>query len=324
MVGSRDSSPAPKAGGCICCAKAIGKKLALTCACCNKPAHLACLDEWKDITAAPDLAKVIGRTGILWYCHVCLPTLSTYFPAAGVREALVNFDKKLDTVTKLIATTHSTVKSYAQAVADSEPRSDPKLSEVKDLAERLGNKLKQETQDKETQQRKASAILHNISEEYNTHTVVFEILSDLSMHRDNVSEICRLGRKKTTYSKPRPIKIIFRSEINKIDFLSRYVNYDQREDSFATNDLPREMRDIEYKLRIKKRELSRTNTYEKYTIRNAVLYQLDKTNNIWNPIDININDIVVPSKTKDKSETDSSTTPADSNTPSASTTSSSS
>ena len=112
---SRDNSPAPKAGSCIHCNKLMGKKLFLQCSACNKYSHLPCLDSWKDVTSSADLDKIMSRSGLMWYCHICIPTLPSYIPAAGVREAFESIDKKLENVTKMIASTNSTVKSYAQA-----------------------------------------------------------------------------------------------------------------------------------------------------------------------------------------------------------------
>lgn len=233
----------------------------------------------------------------MWYCHVCLPTLPSYMPAAGVRDALEIIDKKLENVAKMIASTNSNVKSYAQALSETGAAVvDPKLTEVKDLAEKLGSRLRQDEQDKEKQIRKVSAILHNIPEEENTHNVVFDTMTDLYIHHNTVTEISRLGKKKSTYSKPRPIRIQFASEIIKLDFLRRYVKYEHKEDSFATTDIPPEMRDIEFKLRIKKRELSKEHTGEKYQIRSGKLYQLDKKQNFWNLLEIDISTIEAPEK----------------------------
>lgn len=308
----RDSSPAGRPGNntCIYCRKGIGgKKLILNCACCINPAHLSCIEDWKEITTVADLNKIVGRSGILWYCNICLPTLRTYFPAEGVRETLREIDQKLENVTKMIAATNSNVKSYSEAVTAN--TTSPNTNEFTVLAKKLETRFKEDADTKQKQLRKVCAVVHNVSEDFNTHNVIFETLADLSVVHSSVVEISRLGKKKTSYSKPRPIRIQFKTEVTKIDFLSRYSNYERREDSFATLDLPPDLRDKEYKLRIKKRELSKENTGNKYSIRNGILFLLDRKSRQWTEVEVDIDSIQIPQRSTQQDTETAGATSAD-------------
>ena len=281
-ITGRGSSGTPKQGNgtstavnpnnCAKCSKVLGKKAVLKCECCHISTHTACLSDWTDIKNDNDLNKITSRSGLLWYCGTCLPKLPQYFYAPGVQPAIDNIGDKIESLTKLVADSYKITRTYAQVADDTKESG----AEVRERLVKLEECTKQQIQERERLERKQSAIIHNVKEDINTHTATLRMLSDIGFTHHSATKISRLGAARTERSsstKPRPIKIQFRTEIMKIDFLRVYNSWDQRTNTFATPDLSKEEQEREYRLRMRRNQLSAQHSSNKYRVRNGELQQ---------------------------------------------------
>ena len=279
-------APAIPPSSCSVCSKTTNKKPALKCCTCFAVTHTACVPEWADIKIETDLNKIIPRTGLMWYCSKCLPKLPHYFYGPEVKPRLEDIDSKIENLTKLVSENYKVCKLYSQVVDDSKENN----AETRALAEELNNRAKQEALERDRLERKQSAILHNLHENYNTHIGVTSLLADLGFMQNSAVKISRLGSaNQLNQSKPRPVKIQFRSEVLKIDFLRLLNRFSKRDDMFATQDLTKEEQNKEYQLRMKRNDLASKNPEHNYRVRNGMLQGKAKSSETWTNLDMDGN-----------------------------------
>lgn len=253
---------------CAACSKSVTRsKCHLKCSTCHEFYHTLCIPEWNDITNQSELA-IFDRPGVMWYCAKCQPTLKDYVLASGLKDSVELLSTKVDNVTKLLCENVKISKTYASVVNDN--------ADIKNIAVRLEEKIQKQTISKERNERDLSAIVHGLSETGNTHDYVLDTLDCVSFGPSTVKKITRLGQRvnetSTDSSKIRPVRITFNSEVNKIDFIRRYNNWSDRNNTFATPDLSKEEQERGYKLRVTRRELIAKNPENKYRIRNGSIF----------------------------------------------------
>lgn len=73
--------------------------------------------------------------------------------------------------------------------------------------------------------------------------------------------------------------------LHRNDFMSRYANYDNKEDTFVTPDHTKAELDRQYNLRQLRRRLSDENPDNEYQVRNGTLRMKPKSASTWTDID---------------------------------------
>ena len=122
------------------------------------------------------------------------------------------------------------------------------------------------------------------------HMPEISLLADLGFMQNSAVKISRLGSaNQLNQSKPRPVKIQFRSEVLKIDFLRLLNRFSKRDDMFATQDLTKEEQNKEYQLRMKRNDLASKNPEHNYRVRNGMLQGKAKSSETWTNLDMDGN-----------------------------------
>ena len=269
---------------CLKCLKAVTKtKPSLKCNICHFSAHTYCLPDWADVLTMAELTKITSRTGLVWYCHRCLPKLPEYFFGPGVKPRLEQIDDKIENLTRLVTDSHKLTKTFAQVTGESNDNN----AELKVIAERLDQRAKRESLERQKLERNQSAILHGLTEEVNTHKEVSDIVHGLGFLPNSITRVSRLGVQKLNrpQNKPRPVKIQFHTEIMKIDFLRYFNRWSDRDWMFATPDLTKEEQAKEYKLRCIRNNLSDMFKDNKYRIRSGQLQCSENGTEAWIVVD---------------------------------------
>ena len=219
----------------------------------------------------------------MWYCPKCLLTLPDYVRAPGVKDELEALNTKIDNLTKMNTEQFKLTKTFSEVVSDGSQDSGAASKQLKATADRLETRLRQDAEEREKLIRKSCAIIHRVPESQNTHNAILDMVSALNIACSNVRTISRLGRRNNTTetnSYNRPVKVEFTAEVVKIDIMKAFNKWTHRAGCFATLDLTKEERDVEYQLRKKRNELKESNPHNNYSVRNGSLYvQINKTGN---------------------------------------------
>ena len=270
---------------CNQCQKGIGggNKKVLKCGTCHIRFHATCLDDWKDMTA--DQLKVLTMPGVTWYCSTCHPTLSQYIHAP-------NLEKKLDHHTTELQAIKRLVTESIQQSRDSFEQTKIQCtlaSRHGEAAARIGSKLAEDMRNKhdmeEAAARRRSAILYGVQENLHLEDHLLNTADKINFKYRSLQQSFHLGNpnRSVNQMRPRPVKLVFESELAKNQFMSSYNRWDERGTTFAKPDLTKEQRDIEYKLRQKRNELKARNSHKNYRIRLGKIWEQSGVD--WFPVD---------------------------------------
>lgn len=230
----------------------------IACSACYTRYHYSCL--------AFDAAEIptLGKPGVRWYCEGCVVKLADYHHLPTLSQDVADIKVNIENIEKKLDQTPTT--SYAEILAQG--------TAVTAIAERMEKKI-----DKDL--RKNNAIIHGYKEAEKDMLDLKETIESMSIHSASISDTTRLGVKND--NKPRPIRLTFRTENQKWDFLKRWNSGSQKpEGTYAKLDLSKEDQNAEYQLRAKRRELATKNPEKAYKIKNgAILEQIDSQ---WSPV----------------------------------------
>lgn len=238
--------------------------------------------------------KKLEKHGVRWYCEACVKEppssddgnvtvgMSTQHKATilkldGIENAIKGMQKTYSDALKSNAELVSKLKEDYESVVVASVKQIKKATETNENTEKI---IRRQQQIQETEQRKLNAILYGIKEtEYPILDQVNQFMKqECFKHSNQPVMAIRLGRKQTDQnspgSRPRPIKITFESEPHKWDFVKRINSGNMRRDGiFCKIDVSQEVRNQEWALREKVRELRKSEDGVDYRIRNAHIEQ---------------------------------------------------
>jgi hypothetical protein len=157
----------------------------------------------------------LSKPGVCFYCDTSESKLSDFAFCPGLEPSSVGLHEKVDALSTLIAETVANTRTYAEVATSATSNS----AELKKLTENVQKQI--DTTKKESL--KCNAILHGLPESDNDKTTntVLEITDELKLHESQVLSIARVGRLSDDKQRNRPVKIGFKSELVKFEFLKR-------------------------------------------------------------------------------------------------------
>jgi hypothetical protein len=228
------------------------------------------------------IIKLEGQ-GVRWYCENCVPRLHDVRTDQNENSATLS---KLDNIEQMVK---KFTQSYAEAVkANTESikrlenycesalkETSLNIKQAVNINQSAQNLMAKNHAMNEIEARRNNAILYGIEEnnEITAMEQVEEILkAKLYLHCPKPIQAMRLGKK--TGDRPRPIKIKFQDEATKWSFLKRTNSKETRSPGvFCKVDASKEVRDEEYRLREKMRELKKDGINSALRIRNLKIEQ---------------------------------------------------
>ena len=242
--------------------------LMIQCDCCESWYHSSCQDLSK---TEANLISDGDEKGIKWFCHVCKPVLiiKTSNQVATIDEKLDLLNKNMKELTVKVENNHTAWadKSYSEALQSKTDDIVKRVEENTGYVKKQHLLLQQSVDNADAESRKLHAILYGLAE--SDGPVIDQVKH--FMNRECFSQASepitafRLGPK--SEGKNRPTKIKFKDETGKWDFLKRVNQSFKGTPTFCLLDRTKEVRNEEYKLRQAAKQLSQTNTNEKYRVR---------------------------------------------------------
>ena len=225
----------------------------------------------------------LAKKGVRWYCSECLKVIEGHSPSlvpqmtklGNLQQMLEGLDVKLDeyqTQTKV----ECLKKSFAEVASSGQMAKDMKIAMQASTS--TNALLTAELQRKETEERKANAILYGLKEE-NTAMEDIAVLMQNTLFKnyDKPLKAFRLNQREE--GKVRPIKLVFKDEEAKWGFLKR-VNHNLRsKNMFCKLDVNKETRNKEYLLREQVRKLRNEGSQSEFRIRDLSIEKKNLSGN---------------------------------------------
>lgn len=273
--------------------KKVYKTLWISCDACAVWYHAICQDLQN---ADANSIKKLANHGVRWYCDTCISKKcegdtvgntslhhkTTINKLDGIEKAIKEMQKSysaaLQTNTEQIA---QLKENYAQVVQKS-----AKQIEMATVSnENTEKMLRRQQQMNEAESRKLNAIIYGINEEESpVLDQVKQFMTRECFKKSNPPVMAmRLGRKSSDEDenrKPRPIKLVFENESSKWDFVKRVNSGTMKQENiFCKIDTSQEVRNQEWVLREKIRELKGSDVTAEYRIRNLQIEQKQLSGN---------------------------------------------
>ena len=227
----------------------------------------------------------LASKGVKWFCSNCTDMTQQDQPASvipqmsklgNLEKMITSIDAKLDNYCKKSdIQIENLKKSWAEVTNEGQLAKNMKLALQASTS--TNAMISAELEKKQTEERKTSAILYGLHEQKTAMEDVENMMNkDLFKNFDKPITAFRLGQKAD--SRIRPIKLKFRDENEKWNFLKR-ANALRAEQIFCKLDVNKETRDKEYKLREQIRGLRTDNGSTQYRIRDLKIQQKIESGN---------------------------------------------
>lgn len=226
----------------------------------------------------------LNTSGVRWFCSDCAPGLTDKTDHVTL--------KKLSTIEKMITSLDHKVESYQSQTTEEVKKLEKSWADVVSGAEITDN-IKQiqqnvfntqsiiskELETKDAEKRKTNAIILGVAEETSAIEDIKKLMQkDIFKQFDVPEHATRLGTKGDA---PRPIKLRFSTEKSKWEFLKRSNASLREERIFCRLDVNAKVREQEYQLRQRLKQLKNDNSDQEYRIRNMTIEQKIQPSGNW-------------------------------------------
>ena len=240
--------------------------------------------------------KKLENHGVRWFCTTCAKNKKNDATSPQQKAALYKLEGIEKAIREIQQTCSETLKSNTEQITklkeDYAKVVETNTSHIKmatvtnENAEKI---LRKQQQMNEAETRKLNAIIYGIKE--SDSPVLEQVNQFMKQECFKKSSppvmAMRLGRKsqeETENKKPRPIKLVFESEASKWNFVKRVNSGSARDEGiFCKIDTSQEVRNQEWALREKIRELKNSDDVSEYRIRNLHIEQKQMTGE-WKPL----------------------------------------
>lgn len=257
--------------------------LMIECDCCGSWYHSLCQNLTK--TEATLISDGEGK-GIKWFCHICSSTLiiKTSTQARTTDEKLDAISQSIKELTSKVENNRNTPvpeKLYSEALKTNTETIMKCIDENTSHIKWQGQLVQQSIEHTKVESRKVNAILHGLPEKTDKSVddqVSEFIANECSLRTSTPINSFRLGEKNA--SKPRPIKLKFKDEMAKWEFVKR-VNYKFKNSGiFCLLDRSKEERNEEFKLRETLKKLHEIHIDKKFRVRDMKI-QVETNSGEW-------------------------------------------
>ena len=277
-------------GDTVCgkCSGNVSGKKVLVCSMCAGSYHSTCVEPFKECQVQQ--LQVLKYPGVLWYCDLCKPKMKQWVFAPKLEEKIdkstLEMQKKLEhntieiqKICKILSDDLSQSRAFAEQTRLSCDRLAAQGERSGNISHQIAEELHKKADLEEAEARRYNSILYGLAETVHVEDFMLDTLYTLDFNSRVMKQTYRLGKADPSRTNPRPVKIVFETEIIKNQFMQSFNKWSKRGHCFVKPDLPKAVRDMEYKLRQERNILVSTNPGKKYRIRHGKIWE--QSGNEW-------------------------------------------